>query len=608
MQAKFGHTAPTPDLLGPQPYILQNDAVEVIREPGRNLLSFSGNLSSAPRSSAQKASISGSLPVALRDSPQSIAKSMMLPHDTTPVRVVDRFSIVPTAVSQPWRIQEADFSAAAIAGAPLPSGNFFAAASRNPLSAMITYVPGGHDAGNTRQLIDFAVDAGTNLGFALGYAGFATPWTFYLTTIGDNIVTSNIIGCESYTAGFSAPSTYHDGYLFANTTSAGPCVYLAAGTILQVTRLAGPFWNASSASTIRIFLDKLEGESFVEVSATLITTGAALTGLTGRAYSDLTQYASIVVGFEGHYRLRCAWWNNSAVAVAVQPVGLEVRAYCYNAFYSISAMPGIRAHSAIVRRLRVCGMAIMVSPYSAAMFRGGRCAGRQLEDQIYWVDSAKLVDQIISMPNAGDRSFSNGLYGFSKPSCVECLQMQPVFHYPINASTLDNAGGSFWSYNSTLGHIPNSLHNPVYPPGGWLVIAVEAALGELGSTVAYPSGRCHVSNFFSIEFETTDTWMSTAVPSTTTEEFDRGLAVVRSAQQWHENKMHISDILRFVSGAANVGLKIAPTLAVALRMFPATAAVGNALAIASTAANAAREAVNVARSEKKQGKKKKKGN
>lgn len=591
------------DYIGDATLLVQDESVEVVpRSPPKKLQSFSGNLAAMPRHSLARSS--DIFPNSLRDLPATIAKSIMLPHDTVPIRVVDRFSIVPTAVAQPWRIDEADFSSAAVSGAPLPSGSYFAASSRNPLSSLITYLPAGCDGGNTRSLLDFAVDANTPISVGLGYGGFATPWSFGIVSIGDNVVVSNLIGMETYTAGFSSVSSYHDGYLYANTSSAGSCVFLPSGTVIQVTRLAGPFWNSSTASTIRIILDKLEGESFVEVYDSLFTTGAALTGLTGRVYTDLTQYAALSVAVDGHYRLRCAWWNNAASAAMVV-VGLEVRCYIYHAHYNITAMPGVRAHSSVVRRMRVNGHALMVSPYSASMFRGGRCAGRQLEDGISWVDCAKLVDQLISMPNTGDRPFSNGLYGFSKPSCAECLQMQPLFHYPVNASTLSNVGsGSVWTFNSFRGSIPNSLHNPVYPPGGWLVVAVEAALGELGSTTAYPSGRCHISSFYSIEFETTDTWLTIASPSTTPEAFDRGLAVVRCAQQWHDNKMHISDILRFVSNAANVGLKIAPTLAAGLRLFPATAAVGNALAIASTAATAAKEAIQLAKSDNNKGKKK----
>lgn len=511
----------------------------------------------------------------------------MLPHGTEPVRVVDRFTVTPTAVAQPWRIQEATFTDAAVVGAPLPSGAYFCAVSRNPLAACITYLASPVD---DIGIWDYAVAWDCPLlSFAISYGGYPTPFVLpdYAGTSGPVMVANrvgNVIGMAmASTISPYGASSVHDGYLFAAQHLSSDWVFLSAGMKVQVLRLAGPFYDlGTGVSNIEYTLERLDGEQPLVVDFAKEASGnPALTGLPGRMYSSLTTYCELggVNGLtsDGYYRLRVDFYSSASAPGTNVAVGLEVRSVG-KSFYSITPLPGVLSHSMIIRRIRVSGVASMLSPYSANMFRGGRCAGRQLETGIPWYLAAKTVDDIISMSGAVDRPFSRGIYGFMKPDSIECLQLQPLYSYPMVPTTSMIAGspGSQqipqWPIAGSMSRFFNSVHNPVFPAGGWLFLSVEAPLGELGSGAAYPMGRCHFSTFFNVEYATADTWVATTTPQSQPYEFDQALQMVRMAPQFHDNPMHAREILNFVGSAAKTAWRMAPSLAAALQFTPWAAA------------------------------------
>jgi len=332
----------------------------------------------------------------------------------------------------------------------------------------------------------------------------------------------------------------------------------------------------------------LRGGSWKQV-APAAQFGSVLTGvgaISGRTYlASATTGAYIQISETGYYRFSVC---QSDIVDGIDFL-VEIAVLQNHSYNSISAMPGILNKASTIRSLRVLAHSTMLSPYANAMFRGGRCGGRQLETGLAWWQTPLDADSLASLNGGVDRPFDKGIYGFAKPDCDHCFAMNPLSSFPsigINASMVGAQ-----TFTTTDLRTFSELYNPIYPPGGWLIVAAEVPQGDL-STTAYPDGRVHVSNFWAVEFQTADVWSYARVPVAAPGDYDVAVTALRRVPAFWDNPTHVRDIIKDILGLFGRGARMlwraSPALLAAISAVqPEAAPLAVPMGAAITAAQAA---------------------
>lgn len=198
---------------------------------------------------------------------------------------------------------------------------------------------------------------------------------------------------------------------------------------------------------------------------------------------------------------------------------------------------------------RILGASVMHTQDSAVLQKGGRCAAYQLPpDMMIHQVFGNAVTQLANKPGAVQLPYEKGVFGFHVPTRVSDVDLQDI--------TLVSTAGIVAGYN-----------NPLYPPSGWLVVGVSVATTDLVNTYdgGAPGGIGHATYSFGFEFTTSTTWLDARLPKSTPAQTTAALeeigALAGTGQQFHENPLHISEILQGLRRFAGRSMRMAPTLA-----------------------------------------------
>jgi len=210
-------------------------------------------------------------------------------------------------------------------------------------------------------------------------------------------------------------------------------------------------------------------------------------------------------------------------------------------------MNGVTDKLAVLQSIRTTAASIMITCEASALQKAGAVCGYQAPAGNTWygfATSGNPYSAISQLSGAVCKELKNGMYGFLRPASVLDFSMD----VPI---VLDK------------GSVVKATYSLV-PEHEFLIIAAKTP--EVGGY--YPGGDCYLTACWGVEVRTSDPWFAMIPPQISSTEYSRHLEILKSVPQWHENPLHFSDIVNFLSGAGKKVLKYGPGILGALSKIP----------------------------------------
>lgn len=483
---------------------------------------------------------------------ESAALAIMLPHEKNDYRYSSKFTSVDTAIAQPFDITNDDWSHVQPSGALLPDGTYFAAVSRSPIYSKIQYVQ-NPEAKNW------------------GYRGrfVSNPAVTVPAPPGPEPVEQYVFlhNRDPYDGvGEKLPLVWMDDKFPGNDTALHPHgdrLYAGDHDGRRGIPLMG---NVSGGySRINFVVEKANG-SELSLPLPFVIFAYLLVGAewVRRDQQDgilppdagVAGVCSINIQTPGYYAFEIRLADEASGTAGW--IGVKCNTDSNTSCFAHSPLPYLAGKQATVGSYRCTGVSIMVSPQAAAFKEQGRFAGLQLPYGQSWTEIAFSGDAIQRASQSHLDSYSNGMYAFMKPTDDDEFEM----HTPFRQEAL----------------FVVDVDSPLLPIGGWLCIKGFTGLDNTLGTPSYSSGVTYTTTCHAVEFTTLDVWFQQAKPVLDDRAFDGGLRLVRDVPQFHDNPIHVDEILRWVKARAretlhmaaqNAPLLLVPGLAAAMKFaFP----------------------------------------
>jgi hypothetical protein len=208
--------------------------------------------------------------------------------------------------------------------------------------------------------------------------------------------------------------------------------------------------------------------------------------------------------------------------------------------------------------MRILSSSVMMTPHPSLLYEGGQVSAFQLPGGVDLLDAITTQDPfgyISTQALSITLPLKKGMYGFHRPSSVGDFEFKDF---------IVNRGGVTTGFDAPLFF------------GNWVVMAASVPLVD----GAYPSGSCHVTFNFNVEFRTENTWFLQLPPGTAPEDYTNGVALLRNIPQFYENPKHLSDIIKLLrSGARKVLVNSPAILELVGALFPQFKGMGAAGAL-----------------------------
>jgi len=488
---------------------------------------------------------------------KKMALANVLPH-AHQARYTAGWSTTPTSVASPFVITTVDFSAAPATGltypAELGAGAFFAGVSRDPLCAIVEYVPNVGKLGLEYEAHFCSYDDLTS----------RTPVVRTTQRMDPAVNTSHVLSINFWQDIQPGSTTHvhpHGPRMYARTSPKDALFrfsYLTKGQTVNFN-----FQDESGvglALTGHIGVVRANGDSMTEVP------GEAIVSST---------FVNVQCPESGFYAFVMAWSAAPGPPAIVQ-VGARMidlpGAAAIGSYLGHRPIPGIEDRN-LLAGIRVNGCSIMITPDSVELAKGGRITGAQTDTgfEIESVvtnaagqDPNALLDNI---PGSKGIDFSKGGYAFHKPRTQASFEKRIPFKH--NGDYVPRAVFGNDSPQNTV----SSYTSDLLVPDGWLAYAVTTPPNVVGATTTpYPGGIVHVTYSFSVEYWHYDIWIGTKLPALGTAGFDDIMSLIATAPQFHENPLHVADLKRWYNGAMPVLRKLGPGVKDLLTMlFPQAA-------------------------------------
>ena len=446
----------------------------------------------------------------------SSVKAALLPNLYT-TRYRAGWACEPTTVANPYTVSSVDVTSL-VTGSIYEGGTYMAAISRDPLNAIIEYVPNPN-----------------------GYS-----WKYSMMFCSDNSPSNTPIAIHEYFIIPAGPSSITTvPFAYGVDTNVGSPVHLHPH--------GGVFFAKTPNRDTSIKAIWFDEGNALQFGFFDITTGAILvTGSTVDIYrwdgADFVlenTVANPVANFTLISGLSSGWYSFK-ISTGVLCKANAVFEEGTNKSYALGhrPIPGILNRSTLTG-IRVNGASVMVTPDSAELAKGGLCAGVQLGNA-YVIESfflgssgGKATDAIISLKGSTQMDFHNGMYGWHKSMTNSSYKMHVPIRYNLDnvVQTPDGAAAQ------------NSISNFISymdPPDGWVMLAVTTPYNITGAGTAYPGGVLHTTWAWSVEYTTNDVWIGASLPVLGTEEYDEVMFALSRAPQFLSNSMHIRDLFNWL--------------------------------------------------------------
>jgi hypothetical protein len=186
----------------------------------------------------------------------------------------------------------------------------------------------------------------------------------------------------------------------------------------------------------------------------------------------------------------------------------------------------------------VLASGVCITPDSAQFVQAGRVAMTQGEAGNMWTEyfGSDPMSNILQTEGFYSGPFPKGAYGFLKPRASTDLVQQKVF-----------CSGSDGLATAVVAEL--------VPASGWVVVA---AVVPSSTGTGVEAASAYISTSTHMEYTTVSKWIDSELAPYTAQEFELAMTLFASIPQFHENPLHLRDILAFVKRAGRVMLKVAP--------------------------------------------------
>jgi hypothetical protein len=453
--------------------------------------------------------------------------AITLPQVFPPPRVPLGGTAAPTAVAKPFTIDQADWTIGSTdTGVIVPNGQMFVAMSRSPCTSTVRWElnPGNKPAVYQAIFYDKTTAANTaTTDILVSPSELQIEMPYFIDANAGNLANSHPHG-DTY---FPVDVAGRKAFFLSATDAHGAALFVKSQPELDV-----PF-------NVVVCVYRLEGREFVRLDDFAFDTYTA-------AVNSLT----ILIHKSGYYSLSVRTIGPAVAAGTYAgtdaTVSFNLQFAQLSDQFAIRPIPHFKDFNDIIASVRVNASALMMTPHPALLYLGGQVTGVQLPAPQDWIEIYERGDPftyVNSLSTSKTFKLKSGIYGFHKPETLLEYEFTPTF--------------------VTKNEQIASVNNPIDFPGGWMVLAATVGLQD-GS---YPSGSCHLTFSYAVEFRTTNVWFDVESSPFRRNEMQTAIDMMEDITQWHENPFHIKDIMSSIASKGKSLLKIAPSLVKALSMF-----------------------------------------
>lgn len=467
----------------------------------------------------------------------------MLPHTLPPVRLAMGFSQRPTALASPYFVEQVDWSKLPpnADGSIVDKGCTFAAVSRNPLCAIArpyfmgeTFSYNGTRVANKRwkYIAYFTSHDGLELqDFQVGPLIDAAMTAPIIIPMNPQVFVDDNHGDST----FAHP---HGRNYYAHDYAGRKCLHAtcALDTPTRVT-----FSGLYEYWTVNVFMKSVNGWQVSDSHEVPQNGSVATMFLTETGFYAFEIVTIIHSGAVQLNNLTMSFENGEYLGGALPSSPVYVLGF--------GCLPDFDLMEVNVQVGRVLGASVMHTQDSAVLQKGGRCAAYQLPpDMMIHQVFGNPVTQLANKPGAIQLPYEKGVFGFHVPTKVSDVDLSDI--------TIVSTSGIIAGYN-----------NPLMPPSGWAVVGVSVSTTDVLNPYdgTAPGAIGHATYSFGFEFATSTTWLDARLPrvspAQTTAALEELGALAGTGQQFHENPLHISEIMQSLRRFTGRALRLAPTLA-----------------------------------------------
>lgn len=447
-----------------------------------------------------------------------VLKAFTLPSAFPPIRFPNETSDTPTAVCSPRGRLAANFYTGATSGSGqiLPAPNMFLAMFHTPQRAFVIYDANTAGASYTYNVRGCAI---TN----------AVPSAPGLTWQ---------IACAPLRAANMVPIHIVNAVSASDYAPHGPVVYAGSNGVNGST--ARYMWfEQGTLVTFNYNLTTMGITASFQINADLLTEQGVNMGVASVMQlipvGTTTGSKAITIPGPGYYSFTIVPYLEQDTGNSSNPfVGtMTITSMYFSASSSVFChLPASDyANNVIVDKgSRINAFSMMYSNTSNLTGMAGQLGVAQIPGATSWHDYAMgAIDKVLAVKGAKLFKAETGCYGFFKPGGFEDFDIQDGVY-------TDN------------GVLYDSRYN-IFDNTGYLVMYI---------TVPDPNGRAGYFTYAQgIEYQTTDQWRDQRIPSLQLEAAKLGLTELREIPQFHENPLHLSELLKSIATATKKGLGIA---------------------------------------------------
>jgi hypothetical protein len=508
--------------------------------------------------SARVAEANGQIPQAARD----FAYSMAVPHATEAFRIPQVFTATPSALAQPWSVDEQDWTLAKeittdVRG--LPDGEMMVAISRSPIYSRVQYAPNP--------------DNETYIGwlrFAPHPAYYGPPTANYGGLVSGGFQNRSLIFADEAAGGFhlgapeidinltglqtdpAQPYQPHGPFLYAASHLGKRCFYVPAAGSGDVSRVSWVFESVNAngdlvpvTSNVRlvVHLYLLSGEEWVTGNAWEVDMGSGANTATLNTFPAALINPGIGPGNYVAFSVEA----NISGAGQLATISYGGEWLCDQPTFAHLPIPGLYEKMTAVGSIRPVAASVMLSPNSASYQKQGLVRGVQLPPGESWTTVMRGgFNSLNSAEGVWNDTWEHGIYGFLKPTGVAEFEM--VNPFKLSAQAGQN-------------NLIVDVEYPLFQPGSWLVVMAKVDLQSLsGAGANYAAGASYTTVLRTVEFRTLDPWFKQDLPTLDQSELELAMRLLTHMPQFHQNFGHIAGILSFLRGAVALGKNLVPKM------------------------------------------------
>jgi len=467
----------------------------------------------------------------LTTQPNRMVLGFTLPHMFPTPRLSTIYNDFPTATASPFLIRNVDWTTpSGSTTRAVPKGQFVAAVCRNPLASVVQNYE--YPEGMVSEY---------NLWFAAPYSGspFTNRFSYEVNMPTTAIIPFDInlqtgVDPEYLQDNQWGDNTYSHphGYYYYAVDAAGRKGFYVSNHDTRLEIKQKHYTSASDATGTALFRVLYWNNSVWDRTSNVIRMDVN---------DPIDTQVTLVFDKPGYYAIECEY-SLKIFTTAQQIFEYEIMLWATGNQWGFSPMSYIEDVQSSIGGIRVPAISIMLTQRSAVLSQGGQICGCQLKNGESWespIASGNPYSELASRSTSWFGTLQQGIYGFLKPTS------QPEFDIQRSFEVEDG---------EVVGY-----HNPINPVGSWLMICASAPPFTVPDS--FPGGLAYLTVNYGIEFVTDNIWFSQFIADSTAQEFERALEILKNTQQWHENPMHLRDLVRSAMSAGRTALKLAPSIA-----------------------------------------------